>query len=299
MGLSDQAARQRVEQVERLLDQVEAWEDAQARATAADTVQALLDLYGEGLARVVAHAERLGAGALVEALTGDELIAHLLLLHGVHPTPLETRVTQALDEVRPYLRSHGGNVELLGIVGGVARLRLQGSCSGCPSSTMTLKLAIEDAIYKAAPDLLAIEAEGAAPAHAGPLLQIAPEPPGDPTGESGAWPGDWVVVGPAAQFTGLRVREVGGGSALFVPLDHDLYAYRPACPACGASLGDGRLDGADLACPGCEHRYDLRRAGRCLDAPQLHLDPIPLLISAQGIVKVAVVGEGAPPKALG
>jgi Fe-S cluster biogenesis protein NfuA len=93
------------------------------------------------------------------------------MLHGLHPVPLETRVRAALDDVRPYLESHGGNVELLSLEGGVARLRLEGSCSGCPSSTVTLKLAIEDAIYKAAPDIAGVEADGAAPAASG-LLQL-------------------------------------------------------------------------------------------------------------------------------
>jgi Fe-S cluster biogenesis protein NfuA len=72
---------------------------------------------------------------------------------------VEKRVVRALEEVRPLLQSHGGNVELLGIEGGVARLRLQGNCHGRPASAMTLKLAIEEAIQKAAPDLERLETE--------------------------------------------------------------------------------------------------------------------------------------------
>ena len=68
---------------------------------------------------------------------------------------------EALEEVRPYLESHGGDVELLAVEDGVVRLRMQGSCSGCPSSAMTLKLAIEDAIRKHAPEVEQIEAEDA------------------------------------------------------------------------------------------------------------------------------------------
>ena len=68
---------------------------------------------------MVAHvADRDDDGALAEALAGDELVAHLLLLHGLHPVPLEERVRGALDEVRPYLDSHGGDVELLGVEDG-------------------------------------------------------------------------------------------------------------------------------------------------------------------------------------
>jgi Fe-S cluster biogenesis protein NfuA len=159
------------DRIEALLEQVERLPDAAARETALELVQALLDLYGEGLARVAGHvAERDLDGSLAEALAGDELVAHLLLLHGLHPVPLERRVGEALAEVRPYLESHGGNVELLGIDAGVVRLQLQGSCSGCPSSAVTLKLAVEEAIHKAAPDVTEIVAVDA-PAPS-PLIQL-------------------------------------------------------------------------------------------------------------------------------
>ena len=67
---------------------------------------------------------------------------------------------EALDSVRPYMESHGGNVELLGIEDGVARLRLEGSCDGCPASASTMELAIEQALQEAAPDLEGIDVEG-------------------------------------------------------------------------------------------------------------------------------------------
>ena len=67
---------------------------------------------------------------------------------------------QALDSMRPFLASHGGNVELVGVEEGVARLRLQGSCNGCPSSAATLENALKEAIEEAAPDLLGLEVEG-------------------------------------------------------------------------------------------------------------------------------------------
>ena len=140
-----------IERVEALLDQVEAFPEPQ-REVATELVQALLDMYGEGLARIVA-----ADSVPVE----DELVAHLLLLHGLHPVPLQARVTGALDSVRPYLLAHGGGVELLGVDDGVVRLRLEGACHGCPSSAVTLRHAVEDAVLKAAPDVERIEAEGA------------------------------------------------------------------------------------------------------------------------------------------
>src|ERR687891_1260249 len=161
MLLDDKGLQERVTRMEALLGEIETLSDPNARSKAAEVVGVLLELYGEGLARmmeVVAEGEE--RERTFDAFAEDELVSHLLLLHGLHPLDLETRVIKALEEVRPYLKSHGGNVELLGVEGGVARLRMQGSCSGCPSSTMTLKLAIEEAIQKAAPDLEGIEAEG-------------------------------------------------------------------------------------------------------------------------------------------
>ena len=149
-----------IERVEALLDEVERFPPPQREVTT-ELVQALLDMYGEGLARIVA-----ADSVPVE----DELVAHLLLLHGLHPVPIRERVLGALDEVRPYLVAHGGGVELLGVSDGVVRLRLEGACNGCPSSALTLTSAVEEAIARAAPDVERIEAEGAT-APSG-LLQI-------------------------------------------------------------------------------------------------------------------------------
>jgi Fe-S cluster biogenesis protein NfuA len=159
-----------VARVDALLDELDSVADEPARATATALVQALLELYGDGLARIVDHVAERDDGALADALAGDELVAQLLLLHGLHPVPLEARVRGALDEVRPYLKTHGGGVELLGIDAGVVRLQLQGSCSGCPSSAVTLKHAVEEAIHKAAPDVAEIVAEDAPPRPA--LIQL-------------------------------------------------------------------------------------------------------------------------------
>jgi Fe-S cluster biogenesis protein NfuA len=152
--MDDLQARELVARIDVLLEQVQDVE----------LVQALVDLYGEGLARIVAHDPECVAG-----VASDELVSHLLLMHGLHPVPLEDRVLGALADVRPYLEQHGGDVELVSVEGGVARLRLQGTCNGCASSTATLKLAIEDAIQRVAPDIDGIEAEGVA---APGLLQI-------------------------------------------------------------------------------------------------------------------------------
>jgi Fe-S cluster biogenesis protein NfuA/nitrite reductase/ring-hydroxylating ferredoxin subunit len=278
MLLDEGGLQERVARMEALLGEIEALQDPVARSKAAEMVGVLLDLYGEGLARMMDLVYETGNDKAFESFADDELVAHLLLLHGLHPLDVETRVAYALEEVRPYLQSHGGNVELLGIEEGVARLRLEGSCDGCPSSTMTLKLAIEEAIQKAAPDLEGIEAEGVAepePAPtlvAGPTLRRKKKRPD----ENGA---AWTVVGGLPQLSGggMLAKEVSGEPVLFVRLANDLYAYRDRCPGCGGSLEGGTLAVADLGCPGCGRRYDVRRAGRCLGDAGLHLEPVPLL----------------------
>jgi len=152
-----QAAR-----IETLVQEVATFTDPHVRATAQELIQALLDMYGEGLSRLLeltAESEVSGI-ALIDTFAEDELLSSLFLLHGLHPVDIETRVLQALDEVRPYLKSHGGNVEFLKVEDGIAYLRLEGSCNGCVGSTVTLKMAIETAINKTAPDLNGLDVEG-------------------------------------------------------------------------------------------------------------------------------------------
>jgi Fe-S cluster biogenesis protein NfuA/nitrite reductase/ring-hydroxylating ferredoxin subunit len=259
--------RERVARVEALLAEIE--DDA----AATDALAAVVELYGEALARLVAGADP------VE----DELVSHLLLVHGLHPVEVEARVRGALEEVRPYLRSHGGEVELLAIDDTVARVRLHGSCDGCPSSATTMRLAIEDAVLKAAPELSAVEAEGVT-APRQPLLQLETVQRSVRTEET------WSTVGGLPGLAGgeLLVRDVAGVPVLFARIAGTAYAYRSSCPHCAQSLGVAELDDAELVCPGCGNRYDLRRAGRCLDSPALSLEPLPLLESDAGLLKVAV-----------
>lgn len=290
--MDDQQALGRIARVETLLDEVESLADPRAQAKATEMVQALLELYGEGLARVMAHAKEGGAQALPETLAADELVSHLLLLHDLHPLSVEERVLGALDDVRPYLESHGGNVQLLEVGEGTVRLRMQGSCSGCPSSAVTLKLAIEEAIFKACPEVEAVEAEGVEEAPPEPkLLQItvsdsvrgdeAPPPAGD---------GPWAIAGglPEISSGGTVVKKVSGEPVLFLKVEDVPYGYRPKCPGCWKSLANAALVGSELTCAACGTRYDVRRAGRCLDAPELNLEPVPLLETDGGLVKVAV-----------
>jgi Fe-S cluster biogenesis protein NfuA/nitrite reductase/ring-hydroxylating ferredoxin subunit len=295
--VDDREARERVARVEALLEAVESFVDPDERETATELAQALLDLYGEGLARLLRHARDESGESLPGALASDELVSHLLLVHDLHPVALDTRVRGALEEVRPYLESHGGDVELLSVEDGVVRLRLEGSCSGCPASSATLKLAIEEAIRAAAPEVEAVEAEGVAEPTPSPTLIQLPVAgqDGDAHGADAAAESGWSAVGALPELSEGRtvVREVTGQRVLFLRVRDATLAYRPRCPGCWKSLGSARLEGAELKCAACGTRYDVRRAGRCPDSPDLMLDPVPLLETEAGRVKVAVGSAAA------
>jgi Fe-S cluster biogenesis protein NfuA len=157
-------SQQLIQRIEELVGKIEAMPDPEARATGVELLQSLMELNGAGIERMMeltADAGEVGQ-SLIDGFGRDEMVRGLLLLYGLHPLELETRVRQALDTVRPSLASHGGDAELLGIEEGVVRVRMQSNGHGhsCPSTATTLKQSIEAAIYDAAPDLVALEVEG-------------------------------------------------------------------------------------------------------------------------------------------
>jgi Fe-S cluster biogenesis protein NfuA/nitrite reductase/ring-hydroxylating ferredoxin subunit len=284
--------RRRIQRVESLIGEVEQLADPAARSHTKEILQALLDMQGAGLERILEHIAEAGETgfAIIDALASDDLVGSLLLLHGLHPLDIETRVRQALDKVRPYLRSHGGNVELLSVTDGLVRMRMQGSCNGCPSSAMTLKLAIEEAIYEKAPDVAAIEVEGVVEAPAGTSSTfVSVDQLLDGNGNGRAIVGGWDDVEHAASVLekSVQIKEVSGRQILICRVDGTLYAYQSSCPGCGLKLDEARLEGTALVCAGCAQQYDIPHAGRGLNDSQLHLEPIPLLVE-QGRAKVAM-----------
>jgi Fe-S cluster biogenesis protein NfuA/nitrite reductase/ring-hydroxylating ferredoxin subunit len=288
---ADEGPDRLLARVEKLSQELETVQDPRARAVAEELLAATLELHGRALARVMELVDEAGpvAAGLREALVEDGVVASLLLVHGLYPVDLKTRVLEALDEVRPYMESHGGDVELLGLADGVARLRLRGSCEGCAASSATLELAIKKALMEAAPDLDGLEVDGAEAvdaqdehAIAGTPLPLAPAGGGGPAlpslsewhelaGASEVGPGNLAVL------DGLAVANVGG----------TLLAYRNACAACGGPLDGGRLAGGVLSCPGCGRGFDLPRAGRPIEPGVPQLGPVPLLRDPDGRVRVA------------
>ncbi len=152
--------RNRAERIEMLLEEIAELPGLRMRAKMEELIQSLLDLFGDGLARIIELTEQSPArDELLAAFAGDELIGSLLLLYGLHPEDRETRVARAVDSVRGYVEKHGGSVALVGITHDVAHVRLSGNCSGCSSVASTLQPLVEEAIYAAAPDLESVQVE--------------------------------------------------------------------------------------------------------------------------------------------
>ncbi len=256
--------------IQELTAQIESLPDPSTRALFQECMEATLSFYGHGLERILELTTDI-SGSIHPNLVNDSAVRGLLLVHGLHPLDLHTRLQQALEKVRPYMESHGGNVELLSLEDDYARLRLQGSCKSCASSVTTLELAVRQSIEEHCPDLLGFEVEGAE------TLSAAPTPK-----HSG-----WVVIPQAdALEEGALMPVQRDGLPLLICRVHGrLYAYRDRCPVCNTPLHLGTLDLATLTC--CEgHRFDVTAAGLSPDNPHFHLEPMPLLVE-DGAVKLA------------
>ena len=293
-----------------LSERIERIEDPLARRSSEELVGVVLDLYGEGLRRIFAALAEAGGStaALRESLAEDGVVASLMLIHDLYPVPIEERVAEALDSVRPYMESHGGDVELVSLSDGVARIRLSGSCDGCPASASTLELAIKTALDEHAPDLVALEVDGGT-GDAGidaepsgmqlPIVQVGTN---GSTSSEDAVVGDgpaadqpamglpsWFPLDGAARLEDgeLTLTSAAGTPLLVANVDGTLLAYRDRCAACGAALAGATLIEGVLGCPDCDRRYFLPRAGRSLDDDGLQLDPVPLLREG-GAVRVSL-----------
>lgn len=150
--------QERVGRIDTLIGRIDESAAGGVREHVRELVDTLLAVHGSAMERLIDAVYSEGGQEAVDAVADDDLVGSLLLLHGLHPLPREARISRALEDVRPYLHSHGGNVEMVGVTeDGKLHVRLEGSCDGCPSSSATLKYAIEEAVYKAAPDIVAIE----------------------------------------------------------------------------------------------------------------------------------------------
>ena len=249
------------------------------RSVAEELLSAVLQMHGEALGRI----RDLIDDETAQRLLADPTVAGVLLIHDMYPVSLEERVVAALDSVRPYMESHGGDVELLGVEDGVARLKLEGSCHGCAASASTLELAIKKALDETAPDLLdvVVEGEDEPPDHGPPIAGQALPMAGKVA--------DWAEVDGLAELVEGATTTVfaGDGEVMVANVNGTLLAYRNTCAACDAPLAGATVFSGILHCPSCETRFDLPRAGRGVDDDAVQLGPVPLLREGEDRVRIA------------
>jgi Fe-S cluster biogenesis protein NfuA/nitrite reductase/ring-hydroxylating ferredoxin subunit len=277
------AMNQAGSRIQELVEQLDALLDPAARTMFQECMESVLNFYGHGLSRVLQIAEEAEPEGrrFYNLIVHDSVLRGLLLIHDLHPADLETRLREALNSVRPYLESHGGNVEVVSLQEGVAQLKLQGTCKSCASSAVTLELAVKRAIEEDCPDLVRLEVEGLPE-----VRNINGDYPPRPSVKV-----HWTAIEGIQQLepdAGATVRVNGMRLVVFRASDN-FYAYRDKCPACNMPLDPDSLTEGTIRC-GSGHKYSVREAGRSVQSLNSHLDPVPLLVHDR-VVKVAVPSQ--------
>ncbi len=159
----DREPQERVRRIETLVHQCEAIPDAKLRHNVQELLQAVMELHGAALDRLMTLVSDRGGetAGLIDELANDELVGNLLLLHGLHPVDLQTRVERALAGIEGILRGYGAHAEVLGMPGGAIRLRVWGVTSAAVAKST--RGAIEEAINRTAPDAASLAILGLEP----------------------------------------------------------------------------------------------------------------------------------------
>src|SRR5215469_9533519 len=170
--------KDKIERIASLIEQVESCSDPHTRALAKELLESIMALHGAGLERILEMVASCGetGNPLIHRLACDELVHGLLLLYGLHPDDLRTRVERVLEKQKGFLESYAAHAELLAMEaeGEIhVRLHLEPN-GGCGSAAHSLRSTLEAALQDAAPDASAIVVEevGARVGSFVPLAQL-------------------------------------------------------------------------------------------------------------------------------
>lgn len=254
-------------------------DDAQTKAFALKS--AIEAFHKLGLTRIIQalKADPRGKELLFE-LVDDPALYALFAMHGLVRADIGTRVSRVIDMVRPYMQSHGGDVELVDVSNNTAYIKLHGACNGCSMSSVTLRNTVEDALREHVPEITKIEV---VPTEPSPGL-IALDSIGVVRGADEGWvqgpPADAVADGKPYRF------DTGEVSVLIIQTGGELKAYRNACAHMGLPIDGGLVDAANgtITCPWHGWSYDCL-SGECFTAPAAQLEGFPLRVEG-GVVWV-------------
>ncbi|MGF1647437.1 MAG: NifU family protein [Kineosporiaceae bacterium] len=251
------------------------------RRVALDLKAAVEEFHRDALVRIVRHLRTDPRGKeLLFELVDDPVVYALLVMHGIVRADPVTLAQQALDGVRPYLRSHGGDVELVAVELPVARVRLAGSCTGCSQSATTLQEVVERALVAGVGGLHTVEVVPSDPEPAFiPLTQL-----GVRASKDGDDPGQGWAAGPVLESLADGAVTVWEGVAL-VRVGARIAAYRDACAHQGLTLANALIDaeGGTLRCSWHGMTYDLW-TGHSMSRPGERLTACPARVTDGRVV---------------
>lgn len=243
--------------------------DPHPRRTALELKDAVEAFHKPALLHIVRtlKADPRGKELLFE-LVDDPQVHAVLALHGIVRASLQSRAQAALETVRPYLQSHGGDVELVDIIDGIAQVRLHGSCNGCSMSAVTLREGVEEGLVKGVAEITGIE-----------VLADEPTAAFIPLGAIGKKESGW-VAGPNTEDVpvgGMLRVDIDDDSFIVTNIENRFAVFRNECVHQGMTLDGGMIDEGILTCPWHGFRYDAS-SGECMSAPGAQLPQIPLRI---------------------
>lgn len=279
----DSALETLAERVDKAIQEVEKLSDAE-KSKALDLKQAIEDFHKAGLTKIVQRLKNdpRGKELLFELVDVPEVYA-LLLMHGIVRPSLSMRVQQVIDSVRPYMQSHGGDVELVEVREQTVYLRLHGACNGCSMSAVTLREGVEEALRENVPEVQQIEVLPNEPGPAMIALDAIPVVPGLQTG--------W-IAGPKVEAVqnGQPYRlDTPEASIVILRLNDKLVAFRNECAHQALPIDGGIVDmqNGTLTCPWHGFCYDAL-SGECLSSPQAQLESFPLRVQ-DGVIWIRPV----------
>jgi nitrite reductase/ring-hydroxylating ferredoxin subunit/Fe-S cluster biogenesis protein NfuA len=244
--------------------------DEDARDAADELKRAVEAFHKAGLVTIVRALKADPRGMeLLRDLARDPTVFSLFTMHGIVKPDIRAQVTQVLEYVRPYMQSHGGDVELAYVEGETAYVRLHGACNGCSMSSVTLRDGVTEALVENVAGIARVE-----------VVPNEPQSGFVPLEAVGVSKAGW-VQGPMADAVepGRPVAvDLGGVPTVLVRVGDALHAYRNACAHQGLPLDGGMLDSDGvLTCPWHGFKYDAS-TGECFSAPEAQLEAFPLRV---------------------
>ncbi|GGI25975.1 MULTISPECIES: NifU family protein [Bradyrhizobium] len=253
--------------IERLETVVATWDETQRGVVSAYKI-AIEALNAEAFRRLIRALKADPAAlAAMKSAASDELVYAVLRRYNLLRAALNERVEQALESVRPMLKSHGGDVELVSVRPPAVEVRFKGACDGCPASALTFHAGVKKALQDVCPEITdVIQVKGLAAASEGGVRFISPFALNAE--------GQWIPAGAWADFPeGLvRAMELGGRKIILSRSGESISCFENACAHLGLPIHDGEVQGGIITCPYHGFRYDLA-SGECLTAPEVQLQP--------------------------